>query len=79
MWFHVTLVMQTRLQTIDENAELQSLITELMPESESCIPQEYISRDCELETCSDLSDDKWNETFMLRLGQQDTADVLMYQ
>ena len=41
-----------------ENAELQSLITELMPESERCTAQEYISGDCELATCSDLSDDK---------------------
>ena len=41
---------------IEEDEELQSLISKLMPESERCTAQEYINGDSELATCNDMED-----------------------
>ena len=54
---------------IDENDNLQGMITKVMPESERCTAQEYINGDSELATCSDMEDERWEEAFMSQLGQ----------
>ena len=54
---------------IDENDNLQGMITKVMPGSERCTAQEYINGDSELATCSDMEDERWEEAYMSQLGQ----------
>ena len=57
---------------IDENADLQDLITEVIPEPERC--QEYVNGDDDLATCNDTEDEKWDENFMSQLTE-DSEEV----
>jgi len=54
--------------------KLYSLINNLMPQSERCAAQEYVSGTCEVAACIVMIW-KGNETFILQLGPQDTTDV----
>ena len=54
----------------DDSADLQVLITEILLKAERCNVEEYVNGD-ELLTCNDMEDEKWEETFMSQLGQQE--------
>ena len=41
----------------------------IMPETDRCNVQEYLNGDDNLATCNDTEDEKWDEHFMSRLGE----------
>lgn len=53
---------------IDENTNLQGLVSEILPASGNCSVQEYVTGDDYLPICNDMDDDSQEETFMSQLG-----------
>ena len=46
-----------------------------MSERDTCSAEEYVNGDNDLAVCVDLDDQKWGETFMENLVQEEIADT----
>ena len=59
---------------IDESADLQGLMNDILPTNVSCSVQEYVNGDDNVPICHDMDDDSWEETFMSQLGHDHDID-----
>ena len=62
---------------VDSNniPEIESLITQILPEGEACSSEEFISGDADLATCFETDDTTWDEQFLQSLDSQDVTTV----
>ena len=54
---------------IDEDGNLQGLISRAIPTADTCAADEYITGDNTVLVCAEYDDDTWEDSFFARIGE----------